>query len=431
MDKDKKPIKDNPTTKKLQEEMEGMSNLLKIAKLFGLEVSKNLSEVDEMKQDLSTLAKLPDEFNTAFGDKGWIAYESFSIPVMKKAIELFNQGDEIAAENEIIDYYNADNIRMMIIGRLSLVEEYIPRKQLALYALEEYEAKHYYACVPLLLMIIDGIVNDISKEAGFFAEKTDVTSWDSIAGHYTGLTHLKTIYNKSRKKTNTEEIFMPYRNGILHGRDLNYNNIYVAAKCWCCLAAVLDWGKDIANGKKEAPPPEKPKTLSETLHELKDVVVSHNDIQKFRHRIEKWQARDIQIHSNETKNISPTELKQFSPERAIIEFVNLWQKKNYGYMANYIYSREQKSDVIKTMRRIFEHKTLLDYKIIKIEDKAPVITHVTLELTVECKNNITTKTIEFRMIYEGNQVINGDEGGQWKLVNGYNDIEFLGLNIRS
>jgi len=45
-----------------------------------------------------------------------------------------------------------------------------------LYALEEYENGRYYACVPLLLMIIDGIVNDISKETGFFAEKTDLTS---------------------------------------------------------------------------------------------------------------------------------------------------------------------------------------------------------------------------------------------------------------
>ncbi len=428
MDKEKRPIKDNPSTKKLQEEMDGMSALLSVAKLFGFKPPKDLPDIKKLKRELSNLSKLPDEFNEAFGSKGWIAYESFNVPVMQKAVDLFNNGDEKAAEDEIIAYYNVDNIRMMIVGRGSSVDAYRPRKQMALYALNEYEAKRYYSCVPLLLMIIDGVVNDISKEAGFFAEKTDVTSWDSIAGHYTGLTQLKNIYNKSRKKTNTEEIFMPYRNGILHGRDLNYNNIYVAAKCWCCLAAVLDWGRDVANGKKEAPPPEPPKTLSETLHELKDTLVSYNDTEEFKKRIEKWQARDIKIDFEKTKNILSTDLKKFSPERAIIEFVNLWQKDNYGHMANYIYSiskSEQKSSIIKTMRRIFEHKKLLDYKIIKIEDKAPVITHVTLELTIEYENNIIIKTVEFRMIYEGDKVINGDEGGQWKLINGYCDLEFL------
>lgn len=428
---DPKSIADNPSTKKLNDEINGMSALLDFANLLGFTPQGEIPDIKQMKKDLEKLSKLPDEFNSAFASNGWIAYESFNVNVMGKAIELHKQGKEKAAEDEIIAYYNTDNIRMMIVRRGSAVKAYKPRKQLALYALAEYEAERYYSCVPLLLMIIDGLVNDINKHAGFFSDNSDVTSWDSIAGHYTGLTQIKSIFYKTRRKTNTDEITMPYRNGILHGKDLNYNNIYVAAKCWGCLAAVLDWGKDIANGKKEAPPPEPPKSLTQSLDELIDTVSTYEENKKnhqiVNKKIDKWRARDISIHQENTKNISVSSLSEHSPERALVEFIDLWHKTNYGYMADYIYfdsKFEPKSNIIKTMRRIFENKNLLEYCIVKIEDKAPVISHVTLSVLIEYNQKHYNKEIEFRMIYEGDNVIHGDEGGKWKLVNGYYQIEF-------
>lgn len=36
---------------------------------------------------------------------------------------------------------------------------------------------------------------------------------------------------------------MPYRNGILHGRDLNYANEYVSCKLLALMFAVADWMK--------------------------------------------------------------------------------------------------------------------------------------------------------------------------------------------
>jgi len=428
----KKSIKDNPSTKKFKEDLEGMSALFTLTNMFGITQKEDMPDIDKIKNDLEKLSRLPDDFNSAFARKGWIAYESFSVPVMEKAVELFKKGDEKAAENEIMTYYSVNNIRMMIVGRGGAVEAYKPRKQLALYALNEYEAERYYSCVPLLLMIIDGLVNDISKEAGFFADKTDVTSWDSIVGHYTGLTQLKSIYNKSRKKTNTEEITMPYRHGILHGRDLNYNNISVATKCWGCLAAVLDWGKDIANGKKVPPPPEKPKTLSENLNELKDTISIHQENKKnhkiFNEKLDKWKPRNIKLDIEQMKNVSTASLSEYSPEKALIEFIELWKKSNYGFMANFICfdpKYEPKSNVIKTLRRIFDHKNILDYSIVSIEDKAPIISHITLSMLIEHDKNKYSKEIEFRMIYEGDNVIHGDKGGQWKLVNGYHHIEYM------
>jgi len=99
-----------------------------------------------------------------------------------------------------------------------------------------------------LLSIIDGITNDIDHEFGFFTKHSDMIIEDSIVGHQTGLQAIQKIVNQARKTTSLEQIKIPFRNGILHGRDVNYGNKVVAAKCWNILFALRDWAKD--NNKK-------------------------------------------------------------------------------------------------------------------------------------------------------------------------------------
>ncbi|WP_234964988.1 hypothetical protein [Acinetobacter johnsonii] len=108
----------------------------------------------------------------------------------------------------------------------------------------DYQAGRYHACIPLLLALIDGLANDISAHVGFFAGKTDLELFDSITAHETGLPFLKTIMNSSRTTTTTKEISIPYRNGILHGRDLNFANKEVASKCWWVLASLIEWSDE-------------------------------------------------------------------------------------------------------------------------------------------------------------------------------------------
>jgi len=116
-----------------------------------------------------------------------------------------------------------------MISRLKGIEEFQPRAWLIYKALDDYLAERYHACVPVVLMMIDGFVNDLEQK-GFFATNIDLTVWDTIAAHDSGLNTLTTIFGKSRTKTTSEEINSPYRNGILHGRDLGYDNRKVAAK---------------------------------------------------------------------------------------------------------------------------------------------------------------------------------------------------------
>ncbi|MBR8699155.1 hypothetical protein I8F96_02705 [Enterococcus casseliflavus] len=100
-----------------------------------------------------------------------------------------------------------------------------------------------------MLTLVDGIVNDINP-TGLFADATDLDVWDSIAGHSIGLNSLVDILKTNRTKTNVEPIYLPYRNGILHSRELNYNNKIVAIKTFAILFYVNDWIQSLESEKR-------------------------------------------------------------------------------------------------------------------------------------------------------------------------------------
>jgi|GEM_PF-4871503 len=94
-------------------------------------------------------------------------------------------GDTEAAEDAILDYYKDSKIiRMMIVSRGTAAEAYKPRKQLALYALEEYENGRYYSCVPLLLMIIDGIVSFIFHRMEIISMPIPLMAFSNTKGSF-------------------------------------------------------------------------------------------------------------------------------------------------------------------------------------------------------------------------------------------------------
>lgn len=78
-----------------------------------------------------------------------------------------------------------------------------------------------------------------------------MTAWDSIAAHETGLQTIASLFSESRNKTNDEVITLPYRNGILHGRELAFDNKLVAAKVWATLFAIKDWSVAFSNKPNE------------------------------------------------------------------------------------------------------------------------------------------------------------------------------------
>lgn len=165
-----------------------------------------------------------------------------SMAFIESANTAFEEGGIERAEQVLINYYKTDvnkithwikNSSAAFAVRYGLIQRFF----------EDHFAERYHASVPFGLIIVDGAVNDFKKSKGFFAEGTAVDAWDCLVGYSDGLTKLKGIFNQNRTKTNTETITLPYRNGILHGRDLNYANEYVSCKRVSLMFTVADWMK--------------------------------------------------------------------------------------------------------------------------------------------------------------------------------------------
>lgn len=440
MDSDR--IENNPQYQKLKKDIEGAEALHKITKfcsLCGLKtkgLNDAFSSLPDIKKQLEILSKSPDKFNDYFSNRGWIAHESMNSDLMLSSIESAENGFIDMAEKELIDYYASDKIEWLL-PQLNNIDAFKIRDKLLRLAYEDTIVERYYSAVPLLLMMIDGVVNDIDKNKGFFAEKTDLTVWDSIAAHSTGLAKLKEIFSNTRKKTSDEDISLPYRHGILHGRDLGYANKTVAAKCWAALFAIKDWADAVKKGKKYPPPPEPKLTFWESITQLNHTLIEYDKNKKRNElvskKIEVWKARQLVVGRDIPEKGTSSDYADYTPEQEAIRFAEYWTKSNYGNIAKQLhhFSKEPLNDKNEagTIRKVFEGKRLTDYKIIKVVDCSPVITEVSLDLSIEYENMQYSKQISLRFIYQGlnNEIlVFGDTGGQWRFIDMlFNQIEYL------
>lgn len=440
MDNDR--IENNPSYKKFKKDLEGAEAIHNVAKFFSFFGLKNkpldeaFSTLPDMKKQLELLSKSPDKFNDHYAQRGWIAHESMNSDLMLTSIELADKGLIDVAEQELINYYSSDKIQWLL-HQLKGVEAFSNRYNFFLLAYEDTLAERYHAVVPVLLMMIDGAVNDIDKGKGFFADKTNLTAWDSIAAHSSGLTALKEVFSDGRHKTTKEEITLPYRHGILHGRDLGYANKTVTAKCWAALFAIKDWAYAVKQGKKIPPPPEPGLSFTESLSQLKNSLTDYAESKKRNElvgkKVEAWKARQLNIGSDILEKGLSTDYKDYTPEQEAIRFAEYWTKGNFGAISKqvHLFSKtpiNEKLEAGKT-RKIFEGKKLLDYKIVKVVDCSPAITEVTLAMSIEHDNKQHNKEITLRFIYDGPKgeiLIFGDTGGQWRFIeNFFHQIQYI------
>lgn len=423
-----KKISDNESYKNLREQIQGFDSffkLYKFARLFGFKDDKleeSFRQLPEFKKKLKTLSKAPDLFNSFYAEKGWIAHESMNANLMDECIKLAKENKIEDGENTLIEYFKTEDLQWLIAG-LKHIDAFKIRYNLLLKIYEDYKNERYYSCVPLLLMVIDGATDDIKKDnKGFFAEGADLTAWNSIAGHESGLKFVAQIFNKSRKKTTNEKITLPYRNGILHGKDLGYDNVIVASKLWSTLFAIGAWAKIIKEGKHIAPEPKRKLSFKENLAKISEIL---NNYQKWQ---EEKNVRDKELDDWKPRNfdfISFDNLEKVenSPEKELrLFFENVYNRK-YGLIANQLdtFSRGKKSinQLAGEVREKFKNIEVRRYEIQSITDEAPAITEISANVTAMTNGSENSKIIKFRMIYqdmEGNPLTRGNQRGKWYLL---------------
>lgn len=274
----------------------------------------------------------------------------------------------------------------------------------------DYQAGRYHACIPLLLALIDGLANDISAHVGFFAGKTDLELFDSITAHETGLPFLKTIMNSSRTTTTTKEISIPYRNGILHGRDLNFANKEVASKCWWVLASLIEWSDEKQLNKQA----KEPMSFQESFKKYQRT----QDLSK---RIDSWQKRPNKSESYWIENTLEA-IETDSPEYFLLVFLEAWKAQQWGKMTPLLLHNISKHVGKATKEVVNDYKKieLRSYQIKYLEDQTPSSTRI-LTLLEFMKNEVLHSieiniSLNYADSTNGLPELRGEANGQWYIL---------------
>ena len=400
-------IQDIPSIKKIHKNIEYFKSIKDampvLRPLLGqLGVDTNQIEKALPKTELlevgSEMLYIPDRFNDLFAERGWINYKSISYEIAKAVIQKAESGDYDGAEAELVNYYNEETIRSKI-KRMKDVKAFRPRWTLAQKALTDYLGGRYHACVPVVLALLDGIVNEAHEKGrgsklGFSAKDVNLEAWDSISGHAKGLKVMASVFNEDRGKTTVDQITTPYRNGILHGMDLGYDNKMVAAKAWAGLFSVRDWAMKAEQGLLDPQPPEKPITWSQVIKQINE-----NEVDKL--KLQGWKPRDTKIGQEIPATGGPEDYESGTPERKLVEYFSSWKKAkpDYRAMADCVLlsSRDNKKAMPARIRKIYNSKNLQSFELTEIRDTAAARTVIQANLVYEEFGNQVGKTVEFVM----------------------------------
>ena len=379
---------------------------------------KQRMEMKNLEKQFNEMENSIILFNKYFSDLGWCAYDSMNMSLMKDAITAYENSGVDAGEKVLIEYYQQD-VKNHIHWIKNKAEPFSQRHEMIQHAFNDHFEGRYYASVPLFLIIIDGAVNDYTKSKGFFADGTDVTAWDCLVGCSDGLTKMKGIFNKGRNKTNHDEIQLPYRNGILHGRDLNYGNEYVSCKCVALMFALADWmnirdseEKRKAKFEKESNPP----PISESLKKLKENALQREEIRK-------WQPREVIVGKDIPLVPTIEDCTEYQYVIPVIEAFNAWKAKNYGALSIYFNSlfNYEKSEKRRAgeCRQMFSSKNFCSFEIKEIEERACSMSRILVQADWDIGGKPFSEPLEFGCVYQNEDekpVLPWRGNGKWTLI---------------
>lgn len=260
------PIRDQSQYKKMEVELRSFHSIKRLRPFLYLLGPKGWKDARELKSIMSKqmpeleeqferLRNLPDQFNRAFLNSGWIATDDMSVNAMEEAIRLHDEEDLEAAETYLEDYYNQDlDFHLRGLWLLPRVRQRQPLLELAF---QDHKAGRYHASVPVVLAQVDGIVFDLFDKSFYERGAKKVAHLqanETIVGDPTGLPALAQLLSKNRSKTKEVPISLPYRHGILHGRDLGYATRRVSIKAFSTLLALRTWIVAVDRGEQNKEP---------------------------------------------------------------------------------------------------------------------------------------------------------------------------------
>lgn len=270
--------------------------------------------------DQVSVLTLPDRFNDSFAVNGWIANSSMAVDTMESALSKHESGDFSAAEAIILKWFTPENINLFAINRSKRFNKASDRwHQLQEARLLTAEGR-YYSAVPLILIACDGFASDVLGRSPF-EKNADLSAFDSISGHTTGLPALIKQITKGIRKSSDDPLEMPMRHGILHGQSLGYANEVVCKKAWHLMISLVDWAHDKSSEG------ERRQKLAESKN------VSWKDIADRRRKLNADKVAIEAFVPTSTDGPFDGDLDVKSPEYAFRDFFSAWRSGNFGRMA--------------------------------------------------------------------------------------------------
>lgn len=358
------------------------------------------AELKGLESQIDEIVGVVDGFYQLLGTRNWIYHDDLSLPSMREVIAA---EDSEAAEQKLIRYYqdrDALKFPLLRLGRLAAIR---PRLDLVEKAYEDYQAGRYYAAVLLLIAVMDGTVNDFdqSQRRGLHArDAEELIAWDSVTAHHLGLKHAHATFTKSFRKTTTDEVTELYRNGIVHGMVVNFDNVVVATKALNRLFAVTDWAINLL--EQAEPKPQEP-SPSEMLAKRAET------------------RRDMKIiEAFSPSGQAVTDALNDGDEvvRVVRDFLEAWQRKNFGAVSNTFMRFGSASGTAGRLageaKNLYRDFHLTDYLIKHVRHTAACLTLVDADLTV----NGARYSVELRWVHSNDQgeVTVPGHAGAWRLA---------------
>ena len=371
-------------------------------KLLGFLLPKNQrSELKRLEAQVKDMGDAVDNFYNLLGDRHWIFHDQLNLEKVR-TILMHNKGVE-DAERQFIALYNDPEFLRFAIMRCNGFEALRKRMHLVEKARDDYFAGRYYACIYLLLSIADGFVNEFEREHRGLHTRTseELSVWDSPISLHKGIGSVHRIFLKQISVTITEPVEELYRNGIMHGTVLNFDNIVVATKAWNMLFAVMDWAT--AKTKAEAPKP--PETTGKDV--INQIIVNSKD----KKLLDAWSSYVLRK--------GDADFEKDSAFVACTDYLEAWKRKDYGTMSKYLSSLITSSHgraMPKIVREDYAAYPLETFDILVLKHAAAALCEIEVKIKVADKEE---RTATLRWVYEGKEgehTILPKGNGEWRLM---------------
>lgn len=365
--------------------------------------------VKTLRSQLASLVDSVDKFYELLGDRNWIFTGDLNVDAVQEIVTSISATD---AEERILAYYREPGRIEFPLRQLRRFKEMRPRMELLSKALADFRAGRYYSTVLVLLTVLDGFVNEIevSRKRGLHARSSDeMIAWDSVVGHHLGLSHAHRSFVKGFYKTDTGDVSELYRNGIIHGALVNFDNEVVAAKAWNRLFAVADWAEAT----------EKSRTPTEPDPTFRQVLSEWSALRKKKIAIESWRPYEYEIvtdaHSNSEVVVT------------CAKFLDAWRHRRWGHVAEYFIwlggAKPPRGQLAKQAKDLYSEFALANWRMIRARHTAAAVAFVEVELEV----NGVAYGADLRWVRVGDDGTTRTEweDGSWQLSK-YGPSHFIG-----